>query len=264
LLALAAWRSAHTCSAQSQRRIDAAARAGLVWLLDLQNSDGGWPTFCRGWGKLPFDRSGPDLTAHALRAVAAWRLLHPEVQSRCDEALARGLAYLERSQQPNGSWFPLWFGNQDHPQEENPVYGTARVLLAYRDLGLSAHTPAQRGCEWLVSHQNADGSWGGPAMSSPDDRQLTGSVEETALAVESLSAFPVVDDESFARGVRWLVEAVEADKHREPAPIGFYFSKLWYYEKLYPVIFSVSALGQALKYRASLPAPTSVSADMAC
>ena len=22
------------------------------WLLKLQNRDGGWPTFCRGWGKL--------------------------------------------------------------------------------------------------------------------------------------------------------------------------------------------------------------------
>src|SRR5205814_8777936 len=39
---------------------------GFEWLLRLQNSDGGWPTFCRGWGHLPFDRSGCDLTAHAL------------------------------------------------------------------------------------------------------------------------------------------------------------------------------------------------------
>ena len=43
--------------------------AGVRWLLDLQNRDGGWPTFCRGWGKLPFDKSSPDLTAHALRAL---------------------------------------------------------------------------------------------------------------------------------------------------------------------------------------------------
>src|SRR5262249_8055885 len=37
-----------------------AAGRGLRWLLDLQNRDGGWPTFCRGWGYLPFDRSSPD------------------------------------------------------------------------------------------------------------------------------------------------------------------------------------------------------------
>src|SRR5213075_1225977 len=43
--------------------------SGVHWLLGLQNRDGGFPTFCRGWGNLPFDRSGPDLTAHALRVI---------------------------------------------------------------------------------------------------------------------------------------------------------------------------------------------------
>src|SRR5262249_3708503 len=50
-----------------------AAKAGVSWLLDLQNRDGGWPTFCRGWGHLPFDRSSADISAHALRAFAAWK-----------------------------------------------------------------------------------------------------------------------------------------------------------------------------------------------
>jgi squalene-hopene/tetraprenyl-beta-curcumene cyclase len=51
-----------------------------------------------------------------------------------------------------------------------------------------------------------------------------------------------------------LLADVEVDRGREPSPIGFYFAKLWYYEKLYPLIFTVSALGQAL--RAFLPQPT--------
>ena len=38
-----------------------AAAWRIEWLLNLQNRDGGWPTFCRGWGTLPFDRSGSDL-----------------------------------------------------------------------------------------------------------------------------------------------------------------------------------------------------------
>ena len=48
------------------------ALAGIKWLLDLQNRDGGMPTFCRGWGTLPFDRSTPELTAHALLAWWFW------------------------------------------------------------------------------------------------------------------------------------------------------------------------------------------------
>ena len=46
-------------------------------------------------------------------------------------------------------------------------------------------------------------------------------------------------------GNHWLVEAVESGRFREPSPIGFYFAKLWYYEKLYPLIFTVAALGRA-------------------
>ncbi len=30
-------------------------------------------------------------------------------------------------------------------------------------------------------------------------------------------------------------------------PIGFYFAKLWYFERLYPIIFSVAALGRAVE-----------------
>ena len=57
----------------SDARVRDAAEAGVRWLLDLQNRDGGMPTFCRGWTGLPFDRSGPELTAHAVRAWCAWR-----------------------------------------------------------------------------------------------------------------------------------------------------------------------------------------------
>ena len=50
----------------------AAAAAGVRWLMGIQNRDGGIPTFCRGWGALPFDRSTPEITAHALHAWSVW------------------------------------------------------------------------------------------------------------------------------------------------------------------------------------------------
>ena len=48
-------------------------------------------------------------------------------------------------------------------------------------------------------------------------------------------------------GIAWLVEAVESGRFREASPIGFYFAKLWYFEKLYPLIFTVAALGRAAR-----------------
>jgi squalene-hopene/tetraprenyl-beta-curcumene cyclase len=71
LLALAAWRDSPSFTTDQLPRLHQAVGMGLRWLLGLQNRDGGWPTFCRGWGKLPFDRSGSDLTAHVLRAFRA-------------------------------------------------------------------------------------------------------------------------------------------------------------------------------------------------
>ena len=187
----------------------AAATAGVGWLIDLQNDDGGVPTFCRGWGRLPFDQSSPDLTAHALRAWRAWRDLDPRV----DRAMERAVAYLVRHQRPDGSWVPLWFGNPWTPDQTNPVYGTARVLECGDLLPASAR---RRGEAFLRTMQQEDGSFG--------------AVEETALAVAATGD---------ARGRRWLLTRSAF----EPAPIGLYFAKLWYFEKLYPLIFTVAALG---------------------
>ncbi len=217
---------------------------GDQWLRELQNRDGGWPTFCRGWGALPFDRSGADLTGHVLRALAAlgrwWS--GPEYDWRSgwvvspDRDIERGLAYIAHTQRPDGSWLPLWFGCQHAPDDENPTYGTARVLAAYRDLKMMACEPARRGVAWLLSAQNADGGWGG-ALNTPS------SVEETALAVEVL--IDAKPQAAVERGLRWLIDRIEAGGLNDPTPIGFYFAKLWYYEKLYPIIFSVAALGRA-------------------
>jgi squalene-hopene/tetraprenyl-beta-curcumene cyclase len=223
-----------------QERIASAATLGIDWLLDLANSDGGWPTFCRGWGKLPFDRSGTDLTAHALQALHAWRTigLGATARQRVDRAVSSGFEYLARQQQPDGAWAPLWFGNHHHPLEENPIYGTSRVLLAYSELGRPNDLAARRGLDWLASQQRPDGAWGREP-----------SVEETALAVEAMLAAGENSayDQHVERGLDWLVGAVESGQFRQPSPIGFYFAKLWYYEALYPVIFTVAALGRAVR-----------------
>ena len=113
-----------------RKRVTAAIR-GIEWLAGLQNADGGIPTFCRGWGKLPFDRSSPELTAHALLAWSAWFGDLPELlRNRIRAASQRAVAYLKKSQQPGGEWIPLWFGNQFAANDRNPVYGTSRVLIA--------------------------------------------------------------------------------------------------------------------------------------
>jgi squalene-hopene/tetraprenyl-beta-curcumene cyclase len=226
----------------SQEIVD-AVNGAFLWLVYLQNRDNGWPTFCRGWGRLPFDRSGTDLTAHVLRAFRAWKgYLHRIDLGLVHDELRRlwGENYIQSQQRSDGSWLPLWFGCQHAPDDENPTYGTARVLAAYRDLDRMNDEPARRGVRWLLAAQNSDGGWGG-AVNTPS------TIEETALAVEVLLSAGPEAVTAVNNGLAWLVQRIESGGLTEPTPIGFYFAKLWYFEKLYPIIFSVAALGRARK-----------------
>lgn len=255
------------------RVLDAVTR-GIRWLYGLQNRDGGWPTFCRGWGTLPFDRSGTDLTAHALRAIDVWLMQTPASQellpadlfSKRTGAFARGLSYLERTQNADGSWLPLWFGNQDYSGEDNPIYGTSRVLLALNELASSEKLPQiaemrRKGGDFLRKNQNRDGGWGGGASipygksRSESNDQRSSSIEESAVALEALLTLEdtSLTDSTIIRGLNWLSESICLGYHRTSWPIGFYFAKLWYYEKLYPTIFSVAALGAANRIAVKVP-----------
>jgi len=243
LVALARLRDARDERAPDPR-LRRAAEAGVAWLLGLQNRDGGIPTFCRGWGKLPFDRSAPDLTAHALRAWAAWRAeLSPPLSRRVGRAMLRASRYLLGAQREDGAWVPLWFGNDRAPGDENPVYGTARVLACEGIVGEHAdpwRDAARRGGQMLLAAQDPSGGFGGAPGVPP-------TVEETALCVEALAARGARgsggSDEAraVAAGCAWLVRAVSAGR-LEAAPIGLYFAKLWYHERLYPRIFAAGAL----------------------
>lgn len=228
--------------AGDETRVRSAAADAVQWLVDLQNRDGGIPTFCRGWGSLPFDRSSADISAHVLRAWHAWEEnLSESLVQQVQKSRQRLLKFLEREQRTDGSWIPLWFGNQLAPGNENPTYGTSRVVLALATTQ-TAKTACQRGTEWLLKAQNSDGGWGGaPGVAS--------SVEETALALEALAEVQrrtprnEVGD-AIHKGVAYLVEHLEAGASDQPTPIGLYFADLWYSEKLYPLVFSVSALAR--------------------
>lgn len=228
-----------------------AATIGVRWLLDLQNRDGGLPTFCRGWGTLPFDRSSTDITAHTIRAWLAWKPQLPHtLQSELDEAMARAYEFLRVRQGADGRWTPLWFGNEAEQREENPVYGTCRVLRALIELPeprfAGVGSLIESGVRWLAGCQTKDGGFGG----APG---LKASVEETALAVEVMGYYleilsegrgQLADriEEQWSKGILWLLRRVETGEWRTESPIGFYFAKLWYFERLYPQIFTVGAL----------------------
>jgi squalene-hopene/tetraprenyl-beta-curcumene cyclase len=236
------------CPEDQLQRLRKAARRAAGWLLRRQNANGGWPTFCQGPERLPWDQSATDVTACVLRALNAWRDLLGA--AKISPAISHGLDFLAQRQDTDGSWVPLWFGNQDRPDRANPVCGTAHVLLAYRDLGrLDADQP-RRALAWLRRAQNVDGGWSCGYAREPSGKETVGpsSVEETSLALQALLAAhsDPAWQVTIERGLDWLLEAVETRRYVQPVPVGLLLPGLWYYDRLIPLVSATSALTDAV------------------
>lgn len=232
-------------------QIQGSVLNGCKWLMELQNNDGGFPTFSRGWGKLPFDQSSSDLTGHNILALAKSThvfagSIKGKQYTRFRKSFVKSLIYLEKQQDNSGYWLPLWFGNQLAEKHLNPVYGTARVA-SYLNETLKTNLGKEyqvilklmlkRACIWLVSVQNIDGSWGGA-------KDVSGSIEETSLAVTALSGNNYLNECS--SGLKWLAERIKNDGMKAE-PIGLYFASLWYHEELYPLTAYLECLSVSLE-----------------
>ena len=209
---------------------------GIRWLMKLQNNDGGMPTFCKGWGKLPFDRSTPDITAHAILAIGLWLpSLQGKLRTEAQHSFERMLTWMERQIKHTG-WTPLWFGDQDAPDEKAPVYGTATAI----DYLMSAQHPratklAQSQITFILDTQNQDGGWGG-------NKGITSKVTYTSRALAALNHFPQQYQDAKQRAWNYLYQRYKTGTLYQPEPIGLYFSRLWYSEELYNILFLLNAL----------------------
>jgi squalene-hopene/tetraprenyl-beta-curcumene cyclase len=233
----------------------AAAARGVRWLTGMQSRDGGWGAFDADntstlVTKLPFcdfgeviDPPSADVTAHTVEALAAEGLAG-------SRAARRGVAWLLRAQESDGSWFGRWGANY--------VYGTGAVVPALIAAGVRpGKPPIRRAVAWLVAHQNPDGGWGEDMRSYDDPVGWAGRGESTASQTAwALLALLAVGGEwatpeqtaSIERGVAWLAQTQRPDgTWDEPQFTGTGFPGDFYINyHLYRLVFPVSALGRYL------------------
>jgi squalene-hopene/tetraprenyl-beta-curcumene cyclase len=224
-----------------------AIERGLRWLAGMQSKDGGWGAFDADntrtlVNKLPFcdfgaviDPPSADVTAHIVEAMAA------EGMAR-HAAVIRGVTWLLRAQEADGSWFGRWGANY--------VYGTGAVVPALIAAGVRPSKPAiRRAVAWLEEHQNPDGGWG-EDLRSYDDPALAGrgtsTASQTAWALLALLAAGEHDSAAAERGVRWLAATQRPDgTWDEPQFTGTGFPGDFYINyHLYRLAFPLSALGR--------------------
>jgi squalene-hopene/tetraprenyl-beta-curcumene cyclase len=175
------------------------------------------------------------VTAHVLELLAHERPEH-------EPAARRGLEWLLREQEPDGSWFGRWGANH--------VYGTGAVLPALAACGLRDHASVGRAVDWLAQMQNPKGGFGEDLRSYRDSSwrgRGVATASQTAWALVGLHA--VGDDGPVSRrALRFLVETQRPDGGwDEPSYTGTGFPGDFYLNyHLYRDVFPVMALGRAL------------------
>ena len=194
------------------KRMEAAVRRGIQWLLSMQNRDGGWAAFDRDNNKdflcnIPFadhnamiDPSTADVTARVLECLGrfGWSSNHP--------AIERALQFLLKDQCEDGSWFGRWGVNY--------VYGTSGVLRSLETVSLTAKEYCQRAVNWLRSVQKADGSFGESLRSYHEPHtkgEGNSTASQTAWGLIGLLAGAETTDPAIQHAVSYLVDEQNAD-----------------------------------------------------
>jgi squalene-hopene/tetraprenyl-beta-curcumene cyclase len=229
------------------RRLEAAIERGVRWTSGMQSSDGGWGAFDADNTRelayeLPFcdfgaviDPPSADVTAHVVEMLAG--------EGRSSERAARrGLGWLARAQESDGSWFGRWGANF--------VYGTGAVVPGAIAAGVSPHDARiRRAITWLEAHQNPDGGWGEDLRSYDDPARRgrgTSTASQTAWALLALLAGGQRPSQAVERGVAFLAEKQTTEgTWDEPFYTGTGFPGDFYINyHLYRLAFPIQALGR--------------------
>jgi squalene-hopene/tetraprenyl-beta-curcumene cyclase len=222
----------------------ASIGTGTEWVLGLQSANGGWGAFdadntSEYLNHIPFADHGAlldpptaDVTARCVSMLAQLGI------DPGDPALDRGLAFLRRCQEKDGSWFGRWGMNY--------VYGTWSVLCALAAAGVDRDAPEiRRAVGWLRSVQNEDGGWGeGGESYSLDYRghqRAPSTPSQTAWALLGLMAAGESRSTTIARGIEYLLQSQAADGFwPEPQFTATGFPRVFYlryhgYAKFFPL-----------------------------
>jgi squalene-hopene/tetraprenyl-beta-curcumene cyclase len=243
MMVLMALRSVRPRTAQFDR--------ALAWLLSFQCRDGGWAAFDRDvtarWLEhVPFadhnailDPTCSDLTARVLE------LLGLTGHDRSSPEVARAIAMLRRTQEPDGSWYGRWGINY--------IYGTWQVLRGLAAIGQNMDQEwIRRGRDWLESCQNDDGGWGETpeTYNFPSLKGLGPSTpSQTAWAVMGLCACGDSQRDSIRRGAGYLVRTQQPDgSWAEDETTGTGFPGVFYLKyEMYRMHFPLLALAACRK-----------------
>jgi len=180
---------------------------GLQWLLAMQSKNGGGGAFDVDndkaiWNRIPFadhksmlDPPTSDLTGRVLEFLGGMGY------GTDFSPVHRAIAFLEKEQETDGSWFGRWGINY--------LYGTWCALCGLRAVGYDMRLHRIRhAVAWLRSCQNEDGGWGESCISYDDPHHKgkgTSTASQTSWALLGLMAAGETNTEAVKYGVAYLL-----------------------------------------------------------
>jgi squalene-hopene/tetraprenyl-beta-curcumene cyclase len=212
-------------------RVAEAIERAAEWIIGMQSKNGGWGAFDADnthyyLNHIPFADHGAlldpptvDVTARCIGFLAQIG------RGREDGAIARGIEFLKREQEPDGSWFGRWGTNY--------IYGTWSALCGLNAAGEDMQAPyIRKAVEWLRARQREDGGWGEDGASYWKERRgeaKASTPSQTAWATLGLMAAGEVADPAVERGMAYLETAPrEAEKWEEPWYTAVGFPRVFY------------------------------------
>lgn len=192
----------------ASRPYDERIARAKEWIVGMQSRDGGWGAFDADntyhyLNHIPFADHGalldPPTADVSARCVSMLAQLGDTIDT--SECLKRGVDYLIKEQEKDGSWFGRWGANY--------IYGTWSTLCALNAVGLPhEHDAYRRAVAWLVAIQNPDGGWGEDLSSYKLDykgyEKAPSTASQTAWALLGFMAAGEVDHPAVARGIAYL------------------------------------------------------------
>jgi squalene-hopene/tetraprenyl-beta-curcumene cyclase len=213
------------------------------WIVGMQSVNGGWGAFDADneyyyLNNIPFADHGALLDPPTEDVSARCLSMLAQLGDTKSASAERALAYLRRTQRPDGSWYGRWGINY--------IYGTWSVLSALNAAGIAPEEPEmRRAVEWLAAIQNADGGWGEDGSSYKLDyhgyEAAPSTASQTAWAVLGLIAAGALDHPAVARGVKYLAGSQGDDGFwNEPRHTATGFPRVFYlryhgYAKYFPL-----------------------------
>lgn len=230
-------------------------------LLLMQNPSGGfteyettraspkveWLNAAEVFGGIMIGYDYPECTTASVTALSLFSKYYPDYRADAIRAAKKkAVSYIKRVQRADGSWYGSW-----------GICFTYAAMFALESLASIGETyetsdDSRRGCDFLISKQQADGGWGESYLSSEKHvyvQHEKSQVVQTAWACLALMEARYPDKAPLERGIKllmarqqrngeWLQESIEGVFNQSWYVL--FFCKSWRSEKLTHVCSMIS------------------------